>query len=205
MTHKEEVCIRTAKKFLASTVKAVKNIKLDPSSFAAAVEAIAGCRHKNKIVTTGMGKAGHIARKVASSLSSLTFSACYLHPGEAAHGDVGVIRSGDVLLAFSTSGKTREVLETIEFSKKLGISKVISITSHSDGPIRNLSDIILDMGPIIEAGHLSMAPTTSIVVMLVIADMLALTAAEEMEVSRFEYGLRHHGGYLGQKCRGEVK
>ena len=191
--------------FLASTIDALKNIRLDPTSFALAVDSVASCGFKNKIVTTGMGKAGHIARKVASSLSSLTFSACYLHPGEASHGDVGVIQTGDILLAFSTSGKTREVIETIEFAKKLGVAKVITITSHPDGDIRNISDIILDMGLITEAGHLGLAPTTSIVVMLVIADMLVLTAAEKAGVSQHEYGLRHHGGYLGKKCRGEVK
>jgi len=173
-------------------------------------------RTTGKIVTTGMGKAGHIAQKCASLLCSLTFPAVYLHPGDAAHGDIGIIKSydaecpelgskADTLIAFSTSGKTREVLETIRFSRMLGVWRVISITSHPDSPVRRASDVVLDMGRIREAGHLGLAPTTSTVVMMIVADMLALVAAKMKNVTREEYGVRHHGGYLGKKCRGEIR
>jgi len=199
-----------AAEFLKATKKAVSGITI-PNDFSEAVDIVL---HTNgKIITTGMGKAGHIAQKCASSLCSLSFPAVYLHPGDAAHGDIGIIKEydgavgskADLLIAFSTSGKTREVIETIEFARKLGIWKVITVTSHPDSPIRRMSDVVLDMGMIREAGHLHIAPTTSMVVMLVIADMLALVAAKMKNVSKEEYGVRHHGGYLGKKCRGETR
>ena len=191
-----------AQTFLDCTKRAIGSIII-PAGFCDAVDAI--IEMEGKIVTTGMGKAGHVAQKCASSLCSLTFPAAYLHPGDASHGDVGIVGPGDILLAFSTSGKTREVIETIEFAKRLGVEGVISITSHPDGLIRSISDIVLDMGVIEEAGTLSLAPTTSIVAMIIISDMLALVAARAKGVTKDDYGLRHHGGYLGKKCRGEEK
>jgi len=188
--------------FLADTQKRLSELVVPPQ-MDEAVLAVLAC--KGKIITTGMGKAGHAARKAASSMCSLAFPAVYLDPGDAAHGDVGVVRPEDIMLAFSTSGKTREVQESIKFSKSLGISKVITITSHPDGEIREVSDIVLDMGDVEEVGHLGLAPTTSICIMLVISDMLCLTAAELKGVTQEDYGKRHHGGYLGKKCRGETR
>ena len=165
------------------------------------VTVITACR--GKVITTGLGKAGHAAEKVASSFSSLGVPACYLHPGQASHGDVGVVGSKDILMAFSTSGKTREVIETIELSRQLGVSKVISVTSHPNSPIREASDLVIDIGIVNEAGYLGLAPTTSIVAMLIAADAVVTACAMAMGLTREEFGLRHHGGYLGRKCRGE--
>jgi len=202
-----------AAKFLRDTQRTVGMMHV-PSEIDAAVDILL---HTNgKIITTGMGKAGHIAQKCASSLCSLSFPAVYLHPGDAAHGDIGIIKSynagcpelgskADTLIAFSTSGKTREVLETIKFSRALGIWKVITITSHSVSPVKRVSDVVLDMGRIGEAGHLGLAPTTSAVIMMIVADMLALVAAKMKDVTKEDYGARHHGGYLGRKCRGETR
>jgi arabinose-5-phosphate isomerase len=190
-----------SKVFISKTMAAVAAIELGPS-FQEAVKSISEC--EGKIITTGMGKAGHAARKAASSLSSLGMPSSYIHPGEASHGDVGVISAKDVMLAFSTSGKTREVLETVSFARNLGISCVITITSHIDSDIRALSDIVIDMGEIEEAGYLNIAPTTSIIVMLVIADMLAVISSEVNGFSMEDYAVRHHGGYLGEKSRGEA-
>jgi arabinose-5-phosphate isomerase len=192
---------KTASVFLDDYKKQIIDLKVPPE-IGKAVEAVLAC--EGKMITTGMGKAGHAARKAASSLCSLTFPAVHLDPGDAAHGDVGIVRPEDVMLAFSTSGKTREVLEAIRFARNLDISKVISITSHPDGEIRGLSDIVLDMGDVQEVGHLGLAPTTSIAVMLTISDMLTLTASRIKGVTMEQYGMRHHGGYLGKKCRGEV-
>jgi arabinose-5-phosphate isomerase len=168
-----------------------------------AVDVICSC--KGKIITTGMGKAGYAAEKAASSFSSLGMAACYLHPAQASHGDSGIIQNGDVMLALSNSGKTREVIETIQLARNLGIDKVISITSHEASPVRDLSDVIISMGPIQEAGHLALAPTTSIIMMLIVSDMIATISAQRRGLTIQEFGLRHHGGYLGQKCRGEEK
>jgi arabinose-5-phosphate isomerase len=177
-------------------------------SLVMASESICGCR--GKVVTTGMGKAGHAAQKIASTFSSLGIPSCYLHPAEASHGDIGIATRGDILLVFSTSGKTREVIETAELFRRLsagGIDddggKVVSITSHPDSPIRSMSDVVVDIGIVREAGHLSLAPTTSIVVMLVVADAIATMCAWRRGLTKDEFGMRHHGGYLGRKCRGE--
>jgi arabinose-5-phosphate isomerase len=160
-------------------------------------------RENHIVITTGMGKAGHIAQKASSSLSSLGIPSFYIHPGESSHGDIGVVRPGDVLLVFSTSGKTREVIETVDFTKKLDVGRIIAITSHPDSIIRQKADIIIDMGEINESGYLHIAPTTSIVVMLVIADMIAINAAEINKFSMKDFYIRHHGGYLGEKSKQE--
>ena len=162
-------------------------------------------RNGSVVVTTGMGKAGHIAQKAASSFSSLGTPSFYIHPGEASHGDVGVIRPRDILLVFPTSGKTREVVETVNFARKLNVSKVISVTSHLDSIIRRQSDITIDMGIIRESGYLGIAPTTSIVVMLVIADMLAVNVAEINKFGMKDFYIRHHGGYLGKQAKKKQK
>jgi len=161
------------------------------------------CECKGKIITTGMGKAGYAAEKAASSFSSLGMAACYLHPAQASHGDSGIIQAGDVMIALSNSGKTREVIETIQLARNLNIGKIISITSHDISPVRELSDVVVGLGPIQEAGYLSMAPTTSIIMMLIVTDMIATISAKHRGLTIQEFGLRHHGGYLGKKCRGE--
>lgn len=164
-----------------------------------AVEALRDC--PGKVLTTGMGKAGHIARKFAATLCSTKTPAVYIHPGEAAHGDLGLIDRDDCIVAFSTSGKTREVIEMLELGRHLGLKTIIGITSHPDSELRTLSDILLDMGQIEEPCPLGLTPSSSIAVMLAISDALALTLMELKGVTRHDYGLRHHGGYLGRKAR----
>ena len=162
-------------------------------------------KNSKVVITTGMGKAGHIAQKASSSFSSLGIPSFYIHPGESSHGDIGVIRPEDVLIVFSTSGKTREVIETVDFSRKLNIGKIIAITSHPDSIIRMEADIVIDMGEIFESGYLNIAPTTSIVIMLVIADMLATNVAEMNGFTMKDFYIRHHGGYLDEKSKKELK
>lgn len=156
-----------------------------------------------KVLTTGMGKAGHIANKFSATLSSTGTPASFLHPGEAAHGDLGLIEENDAMVAFSTSGKTREVLEVLTAGRELGLHTVIGITSHPDSRLRDLSDVILDMGTIREACPLDLTPTSSMAVMLAISDVLALLLMELKHFGREDYGKRHHGGYLGLKARNE--
>jgi len=183
--------------------KAIASIQLD-DNFAEAVKLIGDCNSPvlgYKIVTTGMGKAGIAMRKFSSLLCSLGFPSCYLHPGEASHGDLGLLKSGDVLFVASTSGKTREVLETIQLAKNLGVSKFVGITSHKDSPIREQVDVCIDMGEIKEVGDLGLAPTTSILVMSAITDALAIVASEICELTVEEYGKLHHSGYLGEVAR----
>ena len=176
----------------------LSSISLD-DSFSKTIEVISYC--KGKIVTTGMGKAGIAMRKFSSTLCSLGFPSCYLHPGEASHGDLGLLDSDDVLFVASTSGKTREVLETINLARKMAVQVIVGITSHTDSPIRDKANIVLNMGIIKEAGHLGLAPTSSILVMLALTDALALVAAKEAGLTKKQYGVCHHSGYLGQVAR----
>lgn len=184
---------------LDAEAQAIRSIRVD-DSFERALAAMHDC--PGKIVTVGMGKAGFVARRFAATLASTATPAFYVHPSEAAHGDLGHIEDGDCLIAFSTSGKTREVLECIELSRHLNREgTVIGITSHPDSGLRDLADIVLDMGVIEEPCPLGLTPSASIAAMSAIADALTLTLMERKGVTREEYGVRHHGGYLGRRAR----
>lgn len=183
---------------LAAEAAAISAICVN-SEFERALNALLGS--PGKILTTGMGKTGHVARKFASSLCSTGTPAVYLHPGEAAHGDLGLIDPKDCIVAFSTSGKTREVLEMLEFGRHIGLGTVIGVTSHPGSELRRLSDIILDMGVVEEPCPHGLTPSSSIAVMLAISDALTLVLMELKGITRQDFGLRHHGGYLGKKAR----
>jgi arabinose-5-phosphate isomerase len=177
---------------------AIRAIRVD-ATYDAAIDALRSCI--GKVVTTGMGKAGFLARKFAATLSSTGTPAVFIHPAEAAHGDLGLIAAGDCIVAFSTSGKTLEIVELIELSRHLTSAQVICITSHPESELRRLSDVVLDMGVIEEPCPLGLTPSASMAAMAAIGDALALTLMELKGVTRREYGLRHHGGYLGHKAR----
>jgi arabinose-5-phosphate isomerase len=186
------------KAILTAEATAIAAVAVD-QTFAKAIDLLAACA--GKVVATGMGEAGYIAHKFSATLCSTGTPAVFVHPGEAAHGDLGLIAGGDCIVAFSTSGKTREVLELIEFSRHLGSEKVIGVTSHPESELRPLCDVVLDMGEIVEPCPLGLTPTASIAVMSAIGDALALVLMERKGVSKRDYGLRHHGGYLGAKAR----
>ena len=184
---------------IATEAAAISAIKVT-ETFETAVRLLMGC--EGKIVTTGIGKAGYIAQKFAANLSSTGTPAFFVHPAEAGHGDLGMLSEEDCIIAFSTSGKSNEVIEMLEMSRGLGVTKVIGITSHVDGPIRKLSDIVLDMGESIEeACPLNITPSSTIAVMLAISDAIALTLMEIKEFTAAQYHARHHKGYLGTVTR----
>jgi arabinose-5-phosphate isomerase len=189
-----------ARKILTSEAQAIQAIPLS-ETFEESVKALISCR--GKLITTGIGKAGYVARKAASTFSTTGSPSIYLHPGDASHGDVGVIGKEDILFAFSNSGGTREVLETVHFCKSLGISAVISVTGNLDSVLAKESSIILDIGTIKEPCPLEMTPSASTAAMLAISDALALVTMEERGFSKKDFALRHHGGYLGEKSREE--
>ena len=183
---------------LKAEAEAISRVEVTPA-FEKAITALERCQ--GKVITTGMGKAGNIAAKFAATLCSTATPAAYLHPGEAMHGSLGLIGPEDCLVAFSTSGKTLEVVEMLELSRHLGLKTIIGVTSHPDSELRNSSDIILDMGEIEEPCPLGLTPSSSVAVMLAISDALALVLMELKGVTKRDYGLRHHGGYLGRKAR----
>ena len=185
---------------LDAEAEAISAININ-DDYVSAVEVMMNC--KGKILTTGIGKAGHIAKKFAATLCSTATPADFIHPAEAAHGDLGLVGANDVMIAFSTSGKSREVLEILEMSRHLGVDKIIGVTSHLDSELRLYSDLVLNMGTITEPCPLGLTPSASMAVMLAISDALALSLLEQKGVTREDYGLRHHGGYLGRAARAD--
>jgi arabinose-5-phosphate isomerase len=187
-----------AKQILQAEADAINNIPL-AASFDEAVSQILSCR--GKVIAFGIGKAGYIARKAASTLSTTGTPAIFMHPGDASHGDVGVIGVDDVALAFSNSGKTREVLETAHFCKRLGIAAILSVTASKSSPLADMSDVVLEIGQVQEACSLGLTPTASVAAMLALTDALALVAMEQRGFTSEDFALRHHGGYLGEQLK----
>lgn len=179
--------------------EAISNIDVT-DDFEKAINLLLAC--PGKIITTGIGKAGYVANKFSATLSSTGTPAFFVHPAEAGHGDLGMVSPEDTIIAFSTSGKSIEVVEMLENARQLGVSRVIGITSHVDSPLRNLSELILDMGSnIVEPCPLKVTPSASIAVMQAISDALALTLMELKGFTTHDYGMRHHKGYLGSITR----
>lgn len=191
--------LERAKEILKIESQAVQNIPVD-EKIETALELITHC--EGKVVVSGMGKAGIIARKVASTFASTGTPAIFLHPGEAQHGDLGILSEKDLLLVFSNSGKTREVLELIFLSKQLhpGLN-IIAITSNPEAEIKNESDLVLSIGNMKEACPLEMAPTTSTTAMLALGDVLCMLTMEAKNFTKEDFHKRHHGGYLGERFK----
>ena len=190
--------IHRAKEILTLESEAIRNIPLD-NNLLKAIDLIVAC--KGKVVASGMGKAGIIARKISSTLSSTGTPSLFLHPGEAQHGDLGMLSKEDILLVLSNSGKTRELVELVDLSNRLFNDKVhvIAITANAESDLAKLSDAVLCIGNVIEACSLGMAPTTSTTAMLALGDVLCMLVMEEIQFTKDEFLKRHHGGYLGTK------
>ncbi len=182
---------------------ALLNIPIGPN-FEAAIELIYSRVHEQngKLVTSGMGKAGQIALNMATTFSSTGTPAVYLHPSEAQHGDLGVVQKNDVLLFISNSGKTREIVELIELSKRLYDNlPIIVITSNQESTLAQQAQVVLYTGNPKEVCALGLTPTTSTTVMTVIGDVLVVLLMKKIKFDNAEYVKRHHGGYLGDKSR----
>jgi arabinose-5-phosphate isomerase len=159
---------------------------------------------KGKLICSGMGKAGQIALNMATTFSSTGTCAVYLHPSEAQHGDLGIVRENDVLLLISNSGKTREIVELITLARNLHPKiQIICITREPESPLAAGSDLVLYTGLTKEVCPLGLTPTVSTTVMTVIGDILVTLMMERIGFTKKEYSLRHHSGYLGQVSRGE--
>ena len=151
-----------------------------------------------RIWSIGMGKAAQPARKLASTLSCFGRPAAFIHPGEALHGDLGAIQAGDILVAFSNSGKTEEVLRVIERTQS--IATIVLVTGTSVG-VGTSADHVICFGQVEEACPLGLTPTTSTLVMMALADALAISVQVKLGLSYEEYAANHHAGYLGQIAR----
>ncbi|MEI7632800.1 MAG: KpsF/GutQ family sugar-phosphate isomerase [bacterium] len=165
-------------------------------AFDAAVSAIMAC--KGRIVVTGMGKHGLIGRKIAATLASTGTPSFFMHPGEAAHGDLGMIDPSDLVLALSNSGNTAEVIGCIPFFKR-NHNFLIAITGSLNSELARHADIVLDASVDREACPLNLAPTTSTTVALVMGDALAVVLLEERGFNVDDFAMRHPSGTLGKR------
>lgn len=165
-------------------------------NFVEACEAIQGCT--GRVVVTGMGKSGHIANKIAATLASTGTPAFFVHPGEASHGDLGMITSEDVVLAISNSGNTTEIATILPLIKRMGAT-LISMSGNPSSTLATLADIHLDISISEEACPLGLAPTTSTTVTLVMGDALAVALLEAKGFSEEDFAFSHPGGSLGKR------
>lgn len=153
---------------------------------------------KGKVVVSGMGKSGHIGKKIAATLASTGTPAFFMHPGEANHGDLGMLSKQDVLIAISNSGETSELLSLLPVVKRLGLP-VIAMSSNPDSTLAGLSDIHLCVKVQQEACSLGLAPTSSTTATLVLGDALAVALLDARKFTPQDFALSHPGGALGRR------
>ncbi|MGR2766225.1 KpsF/GutQ family sugar-phosphate isomerase [Photobacterium sp. GSS17] len=164
--------------------------------FTRACELIAAA--SGKVIVMGMGKSGHIGNKIAATLASTGTPAFFVHPGEASHGDLGMIEKGDVVLAISNSGEAQEILTLLPVIKRLGIP-LISMTGKPESSMAKLSQIHLQITVAKEACPLNLAPTSSTTATLAMGDALAISLMEARGFTADDFALSHPGGALGRK------
>jgi len=153
---------------------------------------------RGRVVVTGMGKSGHIGRKIASTLASTGTPSFFMHPGEASHGDLGMITEDDVVVAISYSGESDEIAKILPLIKRRG-AKVIAITGRAQSTLATEADVHLDAGVEKEACPLNLAPTASTTATLALGDALALALLDARGFGSEDFALHHPGGSLGRR------
>jgi len=164
------------------------------AAFEAAVEAC--LRAAGRVIVTGMGKSGHIARKIAATMASTGTPSLYLHPGEASHGDLGMVTAQDVILALSWSGETVELRDIINYSRRYGV-KLIAITAGADSALGQAADVVLLLPRVAEACPLQLAPTSSTLIQMALGDAIAMALLDRRGFSPTDFQQFHPGGKLG--------
>ena len=189
--------ISSAKKVLINESKAIAKLaKKINKDFSKAVDLIA--KSKGRIIVTGMGKPGFIAQKVSATMSSTGTPSLFLHPAEALHGDLGRVTRDDVIIAFSNSGETEEVIRLIPILKKIG-AKLISVTGNKKSTLAKNSNYVIDSFVDNEACPMGLAPTTSTTAMLALGDALSVALIEKKNFQPKDFALYHPGGSLGKR------
>jgi arabinose-5-phosphate isomerase len=166
------------------------------TSFVAALDLLAAAT--GRVVVTGMGKSGHVARKIASTLASTGTPALFVHPGEASHGDLGMMADGDAVMALSNSGETAELSDIVAYTKLRRIP-LIGITGRAPSALADAADVALVLPAMPEACPMGLAPTTSTTAMLALGDALAVAMLERKGFSRDHFHVLHPGGRLGRQ------
>ena len=195
--------IEIAKKVFDETIKSLKSIQenLD-ETFCIILKKILAC--KGKVILCGMGKSGHVARKISATMASLGTTSFFLHPAEAMHGDLGMVSSNDIVVLISNSGETSEIIQLLPSLKVIG-AELIGITGKSDSTLARECDVVQILEIEKEACALNLAPTTSTTATLVYGDALAVTASIETGFGASDFGLFHPAGALGKRVLIKVK
>src|SRR5574344_909989 len=181
--------------------KEINNIQIllkqiSVKNYEIALEMIETC--KGKTILTGIGKSGHIASKIAATMASTGTPAFFVHPGEACHGDLGMIENDDLIIAISHSGESSEIMAILPICKRRGI-KIVTITANPNSSMAKIADIHLCTYVTEEAGPLNLAPTSSTTVTLVLGDALAIALSEKRKFTQQDFAASHPGGALGKR------
>jgi len=195
--------LETARKVLQTELEALQGLLkrlggAEGKSFEQAVERVFAC--KGRVIVTGMGKSGIIGQKIAATFASTGTPAFFLHPAEAAHGDIGMLVKGDVLLAMSYGGETEEINQLLPTAKRLGIG-VLALTGNKKSTLGQAADVVLDISVEREACSLNLAPTASTAAMMAMGDALAIALLERRGFKEEDFARLHPGGRLGKQLQ----
>src|SRR3954467_10683000 len=168
------------------------------AGFGAAVEVIRGV--EGRVIVTGMGKSGHVGRKIAATFASTGTPAYFVHPGEASHGDLGMITRDDVIMALSWSGETVELKDLIDYSRRFGTG-LLAVTAEAESTLAKSADVVLLLPQAREACPHNLAPTTSSLMQLALGDALAVALLESRGFTALDFRGLHPGGQLGAKLK----
>jgi len=195
--------LETARKVLQTELEALQGLLkrlagAEGKAFEQAVERVFACT--GRVIVTGMGKSGIIGQKIAATFASTGTPAFFLHPAEAAHGDIGMLVKGDVLLAMSYGGETEEINQLLPTCKRLGIG-VIALTGNKKSTLAQAADVVLDISVEREACSLNLAPTASTAAMMALGDALAIALLERRGFKEEDFARLHPGGRLGKQLQ----
>jgi arabinose-5-phosphate isomerase len=185
--------IQIAKRVIKQEIKGLEEMLNLGAEFDQLVELI--LKIKGRVVLSGMGKSGHVASKIAATLASTGTPAFTVHPGEASHGDLGMITKDDVLILLSNSGETKELSDLTNYAKRFNIP-LVGVVRRKESQLVDVADIAIVLPDVDEASHVN-APTTSTTMMLVLGDAIAVTLAERKGFSEHDFSVFHPGGKLG--------
>ena len=182
----------------AQAIEALRERLVGPmaGAFAAAVEAMLACR--GRVVVMGMGKSGHVGRKIAATLASTGTPAMFVHPAEASHGDLGMVTQADVVIAISNSGESEELGAILPVLKRLGVT-LLAMTGRAGSSLASHAEVVLDSGVELEACPLNLAPTASTTAQMALGDALAVALLEARGFRAEDFARSHPGGALGRK------
>lgn len=194
---KNNLILDIAKDFLKEEINALLKLYDNiPEDLAKACEILLNV--KDYVIVSGIGKSGHIGNKIAATLASTGTPSFFIHPSEASHGDLGMIKSSNVLIAISNSGESKELFDLLEYSKKIGV-KIIGITSNRDSTLAKFSDVILAYPFEKEACFMNLVPTSSTMMTLALGDILAVVLYKLKNFTSLSFKELHPGGKLGKR------